>query len=258
MPTLGHSSLSNECLRFCAASCFACTSIVCIPIRQDCDPGPNTLASDQPRDAAQPPNWMQHERCGTVYCRPRFVCALFGDSWIRLLLSWAFIECQRTHPISTLCVLRHGQRLRCDSRHQSMITNTHYLAATHWPFGASVLWTGLHELRNWCEDGYAEIQRCDLEYSDWFAIPRSIKTTSIKPSGTVSLLAGATPGLHFPESRYYIRRVRLPHDSELVPGLRDAGYAARKSLRSTRHCTEQCNTSDLDRCSALCCWSRMA
>lgn len=27
-----------------------------------------------------------------------------------------------------------------------------------------------------------------------FGIPTSIKTTSIKPSGTVSLLAGATPG----------------------------------------------------------------
>ena len=56
------------------------------------------------------------------------------------------------------------------------------------------------------------------------AIPRSIKTTSIKPSGTVSLLAGSTPGIHFPESRYYIRRMRLGINSTLVPSLEKAGY----------------------------------
>jgi hypothetical protein len=55
--------------------------------------------------------------------------------------------------------------------------------------------TGLHELQRWSEAGYHAIQEYDKAYSEWFAIPRSIKTTSIKPSGTVSLLAGATPGL---------------------------------------------------------------
>lgn len=49
---------------------------------------------------------------------------------------------------------------------------------------------GLHDLREWCETGYDTIQRYDKRYSDWLAIPRSIKTTCIKPSGTVSLLAG--------------------------------------------------------------------
>lgn len=46
-------------------------------------------------------------------------------------------------------------------------------------------------------------------------IPESIKITSIKPSGTVSLLAGATPGVHFPLSANYIRRVRLGKTSHL-------------------------------------------
>jgi ribonucleotide reductase alpha subunit len=48
--------------------------------------------------------------------------------------------------------------------------------------------------------------------------------TSVKPSGTVSLLAGATPGMHFPESRFYIRRMRLANNSPLVKPLQDAGY----------------------------------
>ena len=68
---------------------------------------------------------------------------------------------------------------------------------------------GLDEFRNWLEKGYDTIQEWDTQYSDWFAVPNSIKTTSVKPSGTVSLLAGATPGLHYPESRFYIRRIRV-------------------------------------------------
>ena len=64
----------------------------------------------------------------------------------------------------------------------------------------------------------------DKQYSDWLAVPRSIKTTSVKPSGTVSLLAGATPGLHYPESKFYIRRIRLSNMSPLIPPLKKAGY----------------------------------
>jgi len=83
---------------------------------------------------------------------------------------------------------------------------------------------GLNELKEWLNDGYDVIQEWDDVYSDWFAIPKSIKTTSVKPSGTVSLLAGSTPGLHYPESRFYIRRIRLSINSELVEPLNKAGY----------------------------------
>lgn len=65
---------------------------------------------------------------------------------------------------------------------------------------------GLENLRVWCEEGYNTIRHYDDLYSDWLAIPKSIKVTSIKPSGTVSLLAGATPGMHYPISSQYIRR----------------------------------------------------
>jgi ribonucleotide reductase alpha subunit len=83
---------------------------------------------------------------------------------------------------------------------------------------------GISEYIHWCEDGYNTIQYYDKVYSDWFAVPLSIKTTSIKPSGTVSLLAGATPGMHFPESDFYIRRIRLAKNSPLLKPLLDAGY----------------------------------
>tara|TARA_R100000008_G_scaffold80904_1_gene63680 strand:+ start:33 stop:587 length:555 start_codon:yes stop_codon:yes gene_type:complete len=48
--------------------------------------------------------------------------------------------------------------------------------------------------------------------------------TSIKPSGTVSLLNGSTPGIHFPEDEYYIRRIRFSKDSDLLDILKESGY----------------------------------
>jgi len=83
---------------------------------------------------------------------------------------------------------------------------------------------GIEELREWLEQGYQTIQYYDNIYSDWLAVPRSIKTTSVKPSGTVSLLPGVTPGMHYPESNYYIRRVRMSVNSDLIPYLKEAGY----------------------------------
>lgn len=82
----------------------------------------------------------------------------------------------------------------------------------------------LHELRNWLNTGYDVLEQADLKYSEEFAIPRSIKLTSVKPSGTVSLLNGSTPGVHYPESRFYIRRMRLATTSELLEPLRAAHY----------------------------------
>ena len=92
---------------------------------------------------------------------------------------------------------------------------------------------GIDELRQWCEEGYHAIQSLDQRLSRWLCIPQSIKTTCIKPSGTVSLLAGATPGLHYPESRYYIRRVRLAKSSPLLPPLLSAGYDVEDAVGDT-------------------------
>ena len=52
----------------------------------------------------------------------------------------------------------------------------------------------LNTLKNWSEAGYDYIKEFDKELSKSLNVPESIKITSIKPSGTVSLLAGATPG----------------------------------------------------------------
>jgi len=122
----------------------------------------------------------------------------------------------RTHWADTNRVMLRNRRIGCSvSGVAQFITNR-----------------GLDELRNWLESGYDVIQDWDKVYSDWFATPKSIKTTSVKPSGTVSLLAGATPGLHYPESRFYIRRVRLSVNSELIEPLKKANYTVEPAFGS--------------------------
>lgn len=88
---------------------------------------------------------------------------------------------------------------------------------------------GTKELKEWMEQGYGLVDKYDNVYSEWFAIPKSIKTTTVKPSGTLSLLAGVTPGIHFPESRYYIRRVRLAKNSPYIEVLKTSGYHVEKA-----------------------------
>lgn len=88
----------------------------------------------------------------------------------------------------------------------------------------------IEDLHKWTTQGYDEVQKWDKVYSDWLAVPLSIKTTTIKPSGTVSLLAGATPGIHFPESEYYIRRVRVENNSPMLSPLKSAGYHIEQDL----------------------------
>lgn len=82
----------------------------------------------------------------------------------------------------------------------------------------------VHILKDWSKRGYDFIQNYDKSLSLYFGIDQSIKTTCIKPSGTVSLLAGATPGIHFPESQYYIRRVRISNNTKLYQQLVNSGY----------------------------------
>ena len=76
----------------------------------------------------------------------------------------------------------------------------------------------------WLDDTYRELRRFDIEWSKQRGWPESIKLTTIKPSGTLSLLAGASPGIHPGFSKHYIRRVRMASDDDLVKICRDLGY----------------------------------
>jgi adenosylcobalamin-dependent ribonucleoside-triphosphate reductase len=83
---------------------------------------------------------------------------------------------------------------------------------------------------NWCDKGYQYITELDTIYANWLCIPTSIKKTSIKPSGTVSLLPGVTPGIHYPHAEYYYRTIRLDKSSPLVDQCRKAGHRIEESV----------------------------
>lgn len=82
----------------------------------------------------------------------------------------------------------------------------------------------------WCERAYTYIGYLDKKYSDWLGVRESIKRTSMKPSGTVSLLAGVYgPGAHFPKTTGY-RLMRIASDSPYVAALREARYRVEPSV----------------------------
>lgn len=91
---------------------------------------------------------------------------------------------------------------------------------------------GLREHFRWCDEGYKYLEDLDKLYSGWLCIPRSIRLTTVKPGGSIPLLVGATPGIHFPHSEYYIRNIRFGKNSPLIEPLKDAGYSTEEDITS--------------------------
>ena len=83
---------------------------------------------------------------------------------------------------------------------------------------------GLRQHLNWCDSGYQYIQTLDAIYSDWLCIPRSIKTTSVTPSGTVSKRVGLREGIHESKGEYEYQTIRINDTSPLLKPLEEAGY----------------------------------
>jgi ribonucleoside-triphosphate reductase (thioredoxin) len=80
------------------------------------------------------------------------------------------------------------------------------------------------EQRSWLSSAYVKLRQFDKEYSAKHGFPESIKLTTTKPSGTLSLLGGVTPGAHPGFSQYFIRRIRIASNNALVEQLRKNGY----------------------------------
>lgn len=89
---------------------------------------------------------------------------------------------------------------------------------------------GEGELKRWCEEGYKTLEHYDLVYSEWLCVRESVKRTTVKPSGSVSIVSGATPGVHFPTYRYYIRRIRFAEDHPDLEAISNAGYKVEKAI----------------------------
>jgi adenosylcobalamin-dependent ribonucleoside-triphosphate reductase len=90
---------------------------------------------------------------------------------------------------------------------------------------------GLPVLREWLDKGYETVQKWDTMYSEWLCVRESVKTTTVKPSGTVSILAGETPGVHWPVGgEYVLRSIRFSKIDPMVPLFEKAGYLVEDSI----------------------------
>ncbi len=79
----------------------------------------------------------------------------------------------------------------------------------------------------WSEDSLRDmastVKREAYRYADELGVARPIATTTVKPSGTISLLNGASPGIHRPHSPFYVRRTRISKDEPMAQALIEAG-----------------------------------
>lgn len=82
----------------------------------------------------------------------------------------------------------------------------------------------LDVIDEWSDYTYKKLRKLDKEYSKKLGVNQSIRLTVIKPSGTLSLLTGSTPGAHPGYSKHHIRRIRFSANDKLVPALKEAGY----------------------------------
>ena len=84
---------------------------------------------------------------------------------------------------------------------------------------------GLPELKRWMNTGYGIIREYDVTYSEWLGVRESIKNTTVKPSGTVSILAGESPGAHWsPGGSEFERAIRIANGDPILVQAAAAGY----------------------------------
>jgi len=78
--------------------------------------------------------------------------------------------------------------------------------------------------------GYNTIRLTDTKISRQLGVRCSLRVTTCKPSGSVSLLSGSTPGVNYPYMRKGLRRIRISKTHWMVEKLKDAGLNWEKDL----------------------------
>jgi ribonucleoside-diphosphate reductase alpha chain len=72
-------------------------------------------------------------------------------------------------------------------------------------------------------DGYKIVRKTNKDLARASGTPESIRVTTIKPSGSISQLAGCSPGAHFPTFNHAIRRIRVGKDTTVGQFLATSG-----------------------------------
>lgn len=82
--------------------------------------------------------------------------------------------------------------------------------------------TPFSRIHRWLDDGYDIVRHTNSYLARQAGVPASIRLTTVKPSGTVSLLPWVSPGVHHPVKRTFIRRVTFAKNDPAVAKLIEA------------------------------------
>jgi len=115
---------------------------------------------------------------------------------------------------------KHSLALQCHQKVTEAIVHENMRMG----IGITGVLQSTEEQKSWLSETYGKIREFDNEYSDKNDFNKSIKLTTVKPSGTLSLLPGVTPGCHPAYARFMIRRIRISSNHSLVQVCKDHGY----------------------------------
>lgn len=83
--------------------------------------------------------------------------------------------------------------------------------------------TSFSKIHRWLDNGYDIVRKENQYLAEEAGVPASIRLTTVKPSGTVSLLPWVSPGMHHPVKNRFIRRVTFRQNDPVAERLIDAG-----------------------------------
>jgi len=113
------------------------------------------------------------------------------------------------------------------------------LSLTGWQDAMNILGYTMEEqgilLQDLREVAWEEMKR----YADSMNLSHSKLITSVKPEGTLSQLPTVSSGVHMSHSPYYVRRVRMNAEDELIKVCEELGYPIYPEVGQTE---ENCNT----------------
>lgn len=117
-------------------------------------------------------------------------------------------------------ICKHSLLLKCHHK------DTEYIVHKNMRMGIGI--TGYmqcsQEQKDWLDPLYTYLREYDVMYSKKIGCVESVKLTTCKPSGTLSILPGVTPGAHPGIYQHFIRRIRISSTSNLINICRRHGY----------------------------------
>jgi ribonucleotide reductase alpha subunit len=117
-------------------------------------------------------------------------------------------------------ICKHSLNLKCHWKETERIVHKNQRMG----IGVTGIMQCNAEQLTWLRSCYNMLREYDVYYSRKYNFNTSIKLTTCKPSGTLSLIGGTSPGVHPSYARYYIRRVRLSSNDPLLEIARNLGY----------------------------------